>query len=199
MNGRRRVARYLRVSRSKQDVGLQDDETAELIRRRGWTLVETYVDHGVSGAQTSRPALDRLREDARDGGFDAVVTWRADRLFRSLGAMISTLDEWHELGVDFVSVTEIFDTTTAQGRLLMHLTSAFAEFERSLIAERTRAGIAAARRRGARLGRPPARIDDRGLRDLKAQGLSIRQIAATIGCGSSTVQRRMSSRLASGV
>jgi DNA invertase Pin-like site-specific DNA recombinase len=113
--------------------------------------------------------------------------------------MISTLEEWHELGVDFVSVTEIFDTTTAQGRLLMHLTSAFAEFERSLIAERTRAGIAAARRRGARLGRPPARIDDRGLRDLKAQGLSIRQIAATIGCGSSTVQRRMRSRLASGV
>jgi DNA invertase Pin-like site-specific DNA recombinase len=125
-----------------------------------------------------------------------VVAWRADRLFRSLGAMINTLDEWHDLGVDFVSVTEIFDTTTAQGRLLMHLTSAFAEFERSLIAERTRAGMAAARRRGARLGRPPARIDDRGLRDLKAQGLSIRQIAATIGCGSSTVQRRMASRLA---
>jgi DNA invertase Pin-like site-specific DNA recombinase len=85
-----RVARYFRVSRSEQDVGLQDDETAELIRRRGWTLVGTYVDHGVSGARTSRPALDRLREDARDARFDAVVTWRADRLFRSLGAMIST-------------------------------------------------------------------------------------------------------------
>jgi hypothetical protein len=76
--------------------------------------------------------------------------------------MVNTLDEWNALGVGFVSATEIFDSTTPQGRLLMHVTSAFAEFERSLIAERTRAGIAAARRRGARIGRPPARLDDHG-------------------------------------
>lgn len=183
--------RYLRVSRAEQDVALQDDETAELIRRRGWTLVETYTDHGVSGTRASRPALDRLIADARSGRFDAVVTWRADRLFRSLLAMVNTLDEWNALGVGFVSATEIFDSTTPQGRLLMHLTSAFAEFERSIIAERTRAGIAAARRRGARVGRPPARLDDRGLRELKASGMSVREIAATLGCGSSTVQRRI--------
>jgi DNA invertase Pin-like site-specific DNA recombinase len=190
MNNRRRVVRYLRVSRAEQDVALQDDETAELVKRRGWTLVETYTDHGVSGARESRPALDRLLADARNGRFDAVVTWRADRLFRSLRAMVNTLDEWNALGVGFVSATEIFDSTTPQGRLLMHLTSAFAEFERSVIAERTRAGIAAARRRGASIGRPPARLDDRGLRELRAKGLSVREIAATVGCGSSTVQRR---------
>ncbi len=194
MKSRKRVVRYLRVSRTEQDVALQDDETAQLVKRRGWSLVETYIDHGVSGARESRPALDRLRADARKGHFDAVITWRADRLFRSLRAMVNTLDEWNALGVGFVSATEIFDSTTPQGRLLMHVTSAFAEFERSLIAERTKAGIAAARRRGARIGRPPARLDDHGLRDLKDQGLSVRAIAATMGCGSSTVQRRIGLR-----
>jgi DNA invertase Pin-like site-specific DNA recombinase len=98
--------------------------------------------------------------------------------------MVNTLDEWNALGVGFVSATEIFDSTTPQGRLLMHVTSAFAEFERSLIAERTR----------ARIGRPPAQLDDHGLRDLKDQGLSVRAMAATMGCGSSTVQRRIGLR-----
>jgi DNA invertase Pin-like site-specific DNA recombinase len=178
--------RRARRRRSQRDGhrgrGGPDDETAELITRRGWRLVETYTDHGVSGSRESRPALDRLLADARNGRFDAVVTWRADRLFRSLRAMVNTLDEWNALGVGFVSATEIFDSRTPQGRLLMHLTSAFAEFERSVIAERTRAGIAAARRRGARVGRPPARLDDRGLRELRASGMSVREIAATVGC-----------------
>lgn len=89
---------------------------------------------------------------ARRGAFDLVVVYRADRLFRSLKAMVVHLDELAALGIGFVSVTEPFDTTTPQGRLLLHLVSAFAEFEKGVLVERTKAGIAAARRRGAKSG-----------------------------------------------
>jgi DNA invertase Pin-like site-specific DNA recombinase len=186
-----RVARYLRVSRVEQNVSLQEDETAELIARRGWKLTGTYVDHGVSGSRESRPELDRLLRDARRGKIDVVVVWKADRLFRSLRAMVTTLDEWASLKVNFVSTTEVFDTTTLQGRLMLHLMSAFAEFERGVIVERTKAGIAAARRRGARIGRPRARLDGEHLRELRQRGMSVRQIAASMGVGSSTIQRRL--------
>ena len=125
-----RVARYLRVSKADQDPALQDDGTAELIAKRGWKLTETYTDHGISGMREKRPALDRLLRDARHRRMDVVIVWKADRLFRSLKAMVTTLDEWAALGVGFVSATEVFDSTTPQGKLLLHLTSAFAEFER---------------------------------------------------------------------
>jgi DNA invertase Pin-like site-specific DNA recombinase len=146
-----RVARYLRVSRVDQNPALQDDETADVIARRGWKLTDTYTDHGISGSREKRPELDRLLRDARRGRFNLVCVWKADRLFRSLRAMVNTLDEWSALGIGFVSATEAFDTTTPQGKL-MHLTSAFAEFERNLIIERTKAGIAAAKRRKLREG-----------------------------------------------
>jgi len=186
-----RAARYLRVSKADQDPALQDDETAELIAKRGWKLADTYTDHGVSGSREKRPELDRLLRDVRRRRVDLVVVWKADRLFRSLKAMVTTLDEWTALGVGFVSATEVFDSTTPQGKLLLHLTSAFAEFERNLIIERTKAGIAAARRRGIHVGRPRARFDHDRLQVLRAEGLSVRKIATTLGIGVSTVQRRL--------
>lgn len=186
-----RVARYLRVSRVDQNPALQDDETADVIARRGWKLTDTYTDHGISGSREKRPELDRLLRDARRGRFNLVCVWKADRLFRSLRAMVNTLDEWSALGIGFVSATEAFDTTTPQGKLLMHLTSAFAEFERNLIIERTKAGIAAAKRRNVHCGRPKLRLDDEHLRELRAEGMSIKKIAQTLGIGPSTVQRRL--------
>jgi DNA invertase Pin-like site-specific DNA recombinase len=105
--------------------------------------------------------------------------------------MVNTLDEWSALGIGFVSATEAFDTTTPQGKLLMHLTSAFAEFERNLIIERTKAGIAAAKRRNVHCGRPKIRLDDEHLRELRAEGMSMKKIAETLGIGASTVQRRL--------
>lgn len=186
-----RAARYLRVSKAEQDPALQDDETAELIAKRGWKVVETYTDHGVSGTREKRPALDRLLQDARRRRVDVIVVWKADRLFRSLKAMVTTLDEWSALGIGFVSATEVFDSTTPQGKLLLHLTSAFAEFERNLIVERTKAGIAAARRRGVHVGRPRVRLDQDHLRELRAGGMSVRMIAEKLNVGISTVQRRL--------
>jgi len=184
----------MRVSRVEQNLSLQDDETMELVERRGWKLLETFTDHGVSGAKERRPALDEMGVYLKRHKVSAVVVWKADRLFRSLRNMVVTLDEWSSMGIGFTSATEVFDSTTPQGKLLLHLTSAFAEFERSIIAERTRAGIAAAKRRGAVLGRPRARVDADALLDLKKQGMSVREIARTLKIGSSTVQRRLTAR-----
>ncbi len=85
-----RAARYLRVSKADQDPALQDDETAELIAKRGWKLMDTYTDHGISGRRERRPELDRLLRDVRRRRIDVVVVWKADRLFRSLKAMVTT-------------------------------------------------------------------------------------------------------------
>jgi DNA invertase Pin-like site-specific DNA recombinase len=187
----KRAARYLRVSRSDQNPALQADETGRLIAGRGWELVDTFLDHGVSGAKDRRPELDRLMEAAKQGAFDVLVVWKSDRLFRSLKHMVVALDELAALGIDFVSVTESFDTTTPQGRLLLHLVSSFAEFERSLLIERTRAGIEAARRRGAQIGRPRVRVDVERAVALRAQGRSIRQVARMLGCGAATLHRAL--------
>lgn len=184
------AARYLRVSKADQDPALQDDETAELITKRGWDLTDTYTDHGVSGSRERRPELDRLLRDVRRRRVDVVVVWKADRLFRSLKAMVTTLDEWSKTSVAETKPTPRAVSTTPQGKLLLHLT-AFAEFERNLIIERTKAGIAAARRRGTHVGRPRARLDHDRLRELRAEGLSARKIASTLGIGVSTVQRRL--------
>src|SRR5580658_3287338 len=186
-----RVARYLRVSRHDQDTALQADETGAFVRARGWKLIETYNDHGISGSRDRRPALDRMLADARRRKFDLVLVYKADRLFRSLRHMVTTLDELAALGVGFVSVTEPFDTSTPSGKLLLHIVSAMAEFERSLLIERVKSGVAAARRRGARLGRPRARLDTDRLRELRSQGLSIRKIAETLKVGSSPIQRHL--------
>jgi DNA invertase Pin-like site-specific DNA recombinase len=109
----------MRVSRVEQNVHMQDDETKELIARRGWKLTGSYEDVGVSGTRERRPELDRLLQDARRRRFDLVVVWRADRLFRSLKSMVNVLDEWSALGVNFISAAEVFDTSSAQGKLLM--------------------------------------------------------------------------------
>ena len=157
-------------------------------------LVDTFTDQGVSGAKRQRPELNRLLDQARRRTFDILVVWRSDRLFRSLKHMVVTLDEIGALGVDFVSVSEPFDTTTPQGRLLLHLVAAMAEFERELIRERTRAGLAAARRRGVSLGRPPVEIDMDEVMLMRSKGMSIRQVAKALGVSASSVHRALKKR-----
>jgi DNA invertase Pin-like site-specific DNA recombinase len=169
------------VSRQEQREDLQADETEALIARRGWTLVETYIDHGVSGSRERRPGLDQMLADARRGRWSILVVWRSDRLFRSLRHMVNMLAELDAIDVAFVSATEVFDTTTPQGRLLLHLVSAFAEFERQSILERVRAGMAAAKRRGVRIGRPGPALDLARATELRSAGVSYRSIAAKLG------------------
>jgi len=188
-----RAAAYHRVSRSDQNPQLQQDEVAELVERRGWQLAKSYTDEGVSGSRDRRPELDKMLTDARRRRFDLLVVWRADRLFRSLRHMVTTLDELAALGIGFVSVTEPFDTSTPSGRLLLHLVSAMAEFERSILIERTRAGLAAAVRRGVKVGRPRAPVDVNRARELRAAGRTYRQVAAELGVGAATLHRALTS------
>jgi DNA invertase Pin-like site-specific DNA recombinase len=182
---------YCRVSRLDQNPQLQEHEAKELVGRRGWDLTEVYLDHGVSGSREKRPELDRLLADAKKRKFDILVVWRSDRFFRSLRHMVNTLADLDAIGVRFVSVTEPFDGTTPQGQLLIHLVSAFSEFERQILIERTKAGLAAAKRRGARLGRPRVVVDRDRAKKLQGEGWSIRKIALNMKVGIGTVQRAL--------
>jgi DNA invertase Pin-like site-specific DNA recombinase len=170
---------------------LQDDETKDFIARRGWKLTATYVDHGVSGSRDSRPELDRMLADARRGKFDILVVWKSDRLFRSLRHLVTTLDELAAIKIGFASATEPFDSTTPSGRLLVHLVGAMAEFERAVMIERTKAGLAVAIRRGARPGRPRARVDLERARVLRGDGKTFKEVADELGVGVATLHRAM--------
>lgn len=185
------VGLYVRVSRADQNPQLQHDECRRLAAARNWSDVQVYEDHGFSGARDRRPALDRLLADARRGRLSIILVWRTDRLFRSLRHMVTTIDELSALGVAFVSATEPFDTTTPQGRLLLHLVSAFAEFERQVNVERTRAGMDAARRRGARIGRPRVFVDVARALRLRTRGWSDRRIAKALGVSPSSLARAL--------
>jgi DNA invertase Pin-like site-specific DNA recombinase len=135
-----------------------------------------------------------MMEAARKRRFDILVVYRADRLFRSLRELIITLDELAALGVGFVSVNEPFDTTTPSGRLLVQLVGAFGEFERSVLIERTKSGLDAARRRGVKLGRRKVDVDLAKAKQLRAQGLSYRDVARAMGVKLATLHRALQAR-----
>lgn len=186
------IALYARVSTADQSCEAQLHALRQYALNRGVEAVE-YVDEGVSGAKDRRPALDQLLADARRRKVSAVVVVKLDRLGRSLHHLLSVLGELDELGVAFVSLDDGIDTGTAVGRLFMQMRGAFAEYELALIRERTRAGVAAARRRGAALGRPRA-LDAEGearLRRLHAAGQSVRYIARMLEVSHGTVAREI--------
>ena len=149
-----RVGIYVRVSTSGQSTQTQEAELRQYVRRRGWFVHRVYADRGFSGAKESRPALDDLLADCRRRRLDVVLVWKFDRFARSLKQLVSALEEFHKLGVNFISATEGIDTTVASGELVFGIIAAMAQFERSLIGERVRAGLARARKEGVRLGRP---------------------------------------------
>lgn len=184
-----RVAIYARVSTSGhgQDVTMQTRELKEYAGLRGFTVIEEYIDSGVSGSKDSRPALDRLMRDAKARKLDAVLCWKLDRWGRSLKHLVDSLAELEAVGVAFISLKDNLDLTTPAGRLMFQMIGAFAEFERSLIQERVRAGLRHARSRGVRLGRPKARVDTAEVRRLRAEGLSFAVIAARLGVSAATV------------
>lgn len=187
----KRAGLYLRVSTDDQNTQLQRDEGNRLIENRGWLLAGTYEDVGVSGSKDRRPGLDALLADARRRKFDVLVVWRADRLFRSVHHMVTTLNDLSAIGVDFVSCTEPFDTSTPTGRLLLHICAAFGQFERDVIIERTVAGMAAAKRRGVHLGRPKRRVDLDVAASRLEEGASLRAIAVELGVGYGTLRRAL--------
>ena len=182
---RKQAGLYVRVSTSDQKTDSQETELRRYATRRGWAIHRIYADK-MSGSITRRPALDELLADCRKGTIDVVLVWRFDRYARSLRQLVTGLDEFKRLGIDFVSCTEAIDTSLPSGELAYQIFGAIAQFERSLIGERTRAGLAEARRRGKRLGRPPLKqlttADIAGMRrERRAHGTSFKKLAQMFG------------------
>lgn len=177
-----KVALYARVSTANngQDPTMQTRELEEYCQRRGWQVVGCYVDAGVSGAKDSRPELNRLMAEAHRRQFDAVVVWKFDRFARSVSHLLRALETFRSLGIEFVSLSEQVDTSTPTGKMIFTVLGAVAELERSLIAERVRAGLRNARAKGKRLGRPRVFVDRARIAALRAQGLSWAKIAAQL-------------------
>ena len=172
----KRVGLYLRVSSCDQNPAAQRCDLLQLVRQRGWEVVEEYADT-ISGVRARRPGLDRLMNDARRGRFDVVAVWAFDRLARSVRHFLQVVDELTHLHVEFVSFRENVDTTGPTGRIVLVILSAVGELERNLIIERVRSGMRRARLEGQHLGRPKLIVNrDAVLRD-RQRGYSIRQIA----------------------
>jgi DNA invertase Pin-like site-specific DNA recombinase len=188
----KRTVIYTRVSTTDQHPEMQRKELLEYIKRRGWSLRKEYSDKGISGAAERRPALDALLADCRRGKVDTVIVWKFDRFARSLKQLLSALDLFRKLNIDFVSCTEALDTSLPHGEMLFQIIGAIAQWERSLIAERVRAGLQHARSQGKRLGRPPLRVlkpkDIADLRKERAQTkLPFRALATKWGLSVWTV------------
>lgn len=147
---------YLRVSTTQQQCDPQESELRQYAEKRGW--VHKIYSDVQSGAKENRPALERLLADARRRRIDAIVIWSLDRLARSLKQLLTLLEEFQRLNVDFICLKQDLDTSSAAGRLTYHVLGAVAEFERELLRQRVRMGIQEAKRRGRRLGRPPLRL-----------------------------------------
>ncbi len=191
----KRAAIYARVSTDDQDIEVQLRVLRPYVEQRGWTW-EIYEDRGVSGAKDQRPALDRLMTHARAHTLDVVVVWKFDRFARSTKHLLLALDEFRALEVDFVSVTEAIDTSTALGRAMFTIVGAIAELERELIRERIKAGVAKARADGKHLGRPQRWTRDQMERaaKLRSEGRSWRTIARSVGLPVRTIRRAIGAR-----
>ncbi len=180
MDNLKRAAIYVRVSTAEQETDLQEHELQEYCERRGWSCV-VYRDKGQSGAKNDRPALTAMMNDLRRRKIDVVVVWALDRLARSLKQLLSIAEECRSVGVDLVSLKQNVDTTLPAGRLTFQVLGAVAEFEREMLRERVKAGMAQARRSGKHVGRPARRKfqpqRSRRMRLLRSQGTSIRRLA----------------------
>jgi DNA invertase Pin-like site-specific DNA recombinase len=176
-----RVAIYARVSTLKgQDPEMQIRELREFANSRGWQVVETYIDQGVSGAKDSRPALNRMMSHASSRKLDAILVWKLDRFARSLKHLINALAEFEALGITFVSLRDHLDLSTPAGRLMFQIVGAMAEFERALTVERVRAGLQNAVAKGKRLGRPKRGLNLAQVAQLRREGQSWRKIGRAL-------------------
>ena len=181
---------YARVSTNNgQDPELQLREVREYCLRRNWALVREYVDTGISGAKDSRPELNLLVADAHKRLFDAVVVWKFDRFARSVSHLLRALEDFRSLGIEFVSLSEQVDTSTPTGKMVFTVLGAVAELERSLIAERVRAGLRNARAKGTRLGRPSKGIDPATISRLRSEGATWRAVGQKLGVSAATAYK----------
>ena len=188
----KQAALYVRVSTDGQTVENQTRELRQIAERRGWKVVETYSDAGISGSKgrDKRPGLDQMLNDASRRKFDVVMAWSIDRLGRSLIDLLATVQNLEACGVDLYLDQQNIDTTTPAGRLMFQITGAFAEFERSMIRQRVKLGLKRAVAQGKQLGRPPiaSELERKAQRELR-KGTGILKVARLVGLGTGTVHR----------
>jgi DNA invertase Pin-like site-specific DNA recombinase len=188
-----RVAVYARISTRDQNCELQLRELREYAERRNFEIVGEYIDRGISGSKDSRPQLNRLMADAHRRQFDAIVVWKIDRFGRSLKHLVTALADLAAYGVAFVSLRDNLDLSTPSGRLMFHVVAAMAEFERELIRERVRAGIANAKAKGVTLGRRKVSVDAASVARLRSEGRSWAEVCQSLNLSKGTAQRAAAS------
>lgn len=187
----KKVAIYARVSTDKQTCDNQLIELRAVAERRGYTIVQEFVDSGISGAKgkADRPALDAMMKASNQRKFDLILVWSIDRLGRSLQNLVELLNDLQSMKVDLMFLQQGMDTSTSSGRMMFSIFGAVAEFERNLIRQRVVAGQIRAKARGVKMGRP-SKIND-GLRSaiqlLRENGIVMKQIAKVVGVGVGTV------------
>jgi DNA invertase Pin-like site-specific DNA recombinase len=186
-----RIGIYARVSTKDQSCEMQLRDLRAYCAARSFDAVAEYVDVGQSGAKDSRPELNRLMDDARKRKLDAVLVWRFDRFARSTKHLLTALEEFRSAGIQFISYQENMDTGSPLGQALFTIVAAVAQLERDLIRERVSAGIRNARAAGKQLGRPVRIVDREQILRLRAEGASVREIAAKVGVGYGTVRKRL--------
>ena len=186
-----KAAIYTRVSTHQQNTDLQRNELIEVCQRNGWDVVAEHTDAGISGAKgrDKRPGLDALMKGVMRKDYDVICVWSLDRMGRSLVDLVNILGDLDAKNVGFYSHQQALDTTTPSGRLMFSVVGAMAEYERSIIRERVISGLAAAKARGQKLGRPSKanqKTDD--VIKLRKQGWGMTRIAKALSLGGGTVQ-----------
>lgn len=193
-----KVAIYSRVSTSQQTSENQRLELERVAAARGWNIVQTFNDEGISGAKgrQDRPALDALLKGAARRQFDLIAVWSVDRLGRSLLNLVETVNELHAVGVDLYIHQQAIDTSTPAGKLAFSVFGALAEYERELIRERVKAGLDRAKRNGVKLGRPSSVTESTraAIVELYKKGMSPKKISQTLRCGVGTAFHTLKSK-----
>jgi DNA invertase Pin-like site-specific DNA recombinase len=188
----KRVGIYLRVSTTDQTTDNQRLDLQRVAEQRGWDIVETYIDHGISGSKgrDKRPAFDKLCKDTTKGKLDLVAAWSIDRLGRSLQHVVTFLNDLNAINVDLYLHQQSVDSSTPGGRAMLSKCAVFAEFERNMIIERVTAGMARAKSQGKTFGRPKtSKSVEMEIQRLRRLGYGIIKTAKIAGVGVSTVQR----------
>lgn len=189
---RRRVGLYIRVSSDGQTTENQRRELEAVAEMAGWQLVAVFEDAGISGAKgrDKRPGFDAMLKAVTRREVDMVAAWSVDRLGRSMADLVSFLSELHARGADLYLHQQALDTSTPSGKAMFQMLGVFAEFERAMIQERVKSGLARARAQGKRLGRPTVGPEvEARIRQLRADGMGVLKVARTLGIGVSAVQR----------
>lgn len=187
----KRAALYLRVSTKDQTTDNQRLELERVASAKGWCIQKVYEDQGISGAKgrEKRPAYDQLLKDAVRSNFEVVMAWDVSRLGRSLTGLVQALDDLHSNRVDLYLHQQALDTTTPSGKALFQMCGVFAEFERSIISTRVKAGLNRAVQQGVQLGRPKSAVAISKIHEDRVAGLSVRKIALKHGISTGTAHK----------